>query len=143
MWQWQEVFLEVICTSSIGSDACSVVLTFIDSSVKHANLLTDCSRGILFTCCKIQNPPPPGLLHCPLLIQYFPLFAELSLHLHPPTTVGLHLPFLPVSCTGCHGRVGSHIIGVLFVHSGSRLVGCLPSTRLHLHPLGLGLGGVV
>jgi hypothetical protein len=49
--------------SSRGLDAVSEVLfTFIDSSVKHANLLTDCSRGVLFTCCLVQNPPLLTLL---------------------------------------------------------------------------------
>jgi hypothetical protein len=111
--------LGAICMSSTGSGAASEVLfTFIDSSAKHANLLTDCSRGALFTCCVVQNPP----------LMTLPRLGDL---------VGLSPPFHLMSCSGRCDE------GDLIVRTGNRFVGELSSIELHQHPLGPELGNWV
>src|SRR6202041_3736041 len=81
-----------VCTSFTQSEV-EIEGSIICSISNTSKGLCDCSEGVRFTHCDIENPPPPFLQ----LVR-----APRRLHPFVPTALGSRPPVRPHACVGCH-----------------------------------------
>src|ERR1700690_3089088 len=86
-----------VCTSFTQSEV-EIEGSIMCSISNTSKGLCDCSEGVRFTRCDIENPPPPFLR----LVR-----APRRLHPFMPTALGSRPPVRPHTCVGC--RTGGGI----------------------------------